>query len=129
MRRQKGAPTPEQIKANAQRTYAHFSPTSVRQRLGIGRKDTFFYVTGLTEAGKRMFWGPMTEGLDMAIAAAKGLIEGEVLELETRDLAKAKSEFRAELLSRGKEPDSALERMYNGEKQSKKSLFDRLTRR
>jgi hypothetical protein len=111
VRKQKGAPTPEQIKANAQRTYAHFSPTSVRARLGFGVKGKYFYATGFTEAGKRMFFGPIE--LEEAMAAARGLIDGEVLELETRDNKRAKEEFRAELLRRGEDPDSTLKRMYS----------------
>jgi len=129
----KGIPTPESVQANAKRTYEHFSPTNVRDRLGIGRKDTFFYVYGFTpDQGRAICWGPIPEGLDMARAAAKGLVGGEVFELDTRDLKRAKSEIKAELLRRGANPDEALKRLYGKpeeEKPAKRSIFSRLTRR
>ena len=39
------------------------------------------------------------------------LDNGEVFEYETRDLSRATREIKAELLSRGKEPDEAMKRV------------------
>ena len=107
-------PTSEDIKANAERTYAQFESGNILRRLGIGPKEAYFYVYGFTpDLGRPMCWGPMPDGQAEATAAAKGLVEGEVFELNTRDLKKAKSEIKAELLRRGENPDKALRRLYS----------------
>ena len=104
-------PTETEIRANAERTYQSFQSQNVLRRLGIGPKNTYFYVFGWTPEGKCVVWGAMPEGLSEATALAKGLIEGEVFELDTRDLKRAKQEIKAELLRRGMNPDEALKRI------------------
>ena len=104
-------PTSEEIKANAENTYAQFQSANILRRLGIGPKGTYFYVFGWTPEGKAVCWGPMPDGLQEALAASKGLVEGEVFEMDTRDLTRAKQEIKAELMRRGMNPDKALKRM------------------
>jgi len=109
MARKARVPTSQDVKANAEKTYRKFLPQTMLRSLGIGGKPTYFYVYGFTEGGKQMFWGPMPR--EQAEAAGCGLIEGEVFELETRDLKKATQAIKAELLKRGIDPDKALSRM------------------
>ncbi len=110
MGRKKGAPTPSDIKKQAERTYKHFSAKSVLKRLGIKTHDVYFYVYGfIPDSGKCVCWGPL--GGEEADAAARGLLEGEVFELETIDLKKAKSEIKAELARRGVDLGTALQPM------------------
>jgi len=120
MRRQKGVPTPESLQQTAKRIYQSFNPTNVRSKLGIKVAGKHLYVYGFTPGkGTPLCWGPITEGgnaeenLNIAMAAAAGLVEGEVFELDTSNLATAKSQIKAELLSRGTNPDAALRRMYS----------------
>jgi hypothetical protein len=77
--------------------------------MGIGGKATYFFVYGITEGGKQVFWGPIPQ--DQADACASGLIAGEVFEMDIRDLRKATQAIKAELLKRGHDPDAALSRM------------------
>jgi hypothetical protein len=109
----KGPPTSEDIKRNAERTYARYSPRAVMQSLGIVGKALCCYAYGYTPKGKVVCWGPMPP--DEAEIAVKSLIDGEVFDLDTKDLTKAKKEIKAELMRRGMNPDDALRRMYSKE--------------
>lgn len=111
--RPRGVPTSEDIKRNAERSYKYFESASVLRRLGITR-DMYFYVYGFTPEGKPVCWGPLPQ--EEAEAAGRGLISGEVFELDTRDFKKAKQEIKAELMRRGTSPDTALRRMYSPER-------------
>ncbi len=102
-------PSSKDIKRKAERSYQRFLPKSVLRTMGIGPKDTYFYVYGITEGGKQVFWGPVPQ--DQADACAAGLIAGEVFEMDTKDLHKATQAIKAELLKRGQDPDAALSRM------------------
>lgn len=110
MSRKFGPPTSEDVQKNAERTYKHFQPNEVMRRLGIGVTPTYFYVHGFTPEGKPICYGPVPK--EEAEALGRGLIEGEVFELNTSNFAKAKSEIKAELMRRGVPPDNALRRMY-----------------
>jgi hypothetical protein len=103
------APTSEDVARNAQRSAQRFSAGAISRRLGIGGRPIYFYVYGRTPEGKTVVW--LIESLEEADAAARGLIEGEVFELETRDLHKATQSIKAEMLSRGKEIDKVLGRV------------------
>ncbi len=110
MLRHRGPPTSEDIKENAEKTYRRFDPRQVMKRLGMQPKGVYFYVYGFTQKGKAVFWGPMTDD-DEAESAARGLVDGEVFELETRDMTKGVRLIKAELLRRQQPPDSVLRRM------------------
>lgn len=110
LRHKRGPPTSEDIKENAERTYHRYDPKQVMRRMGIHPKGVYFYVYGFTQKGKAVFWGPMTDD-DEAESAARGLIDGEVFELETKDMLKASRLMKAELLRRQQPPDSVLRGM------------------
>lgn len=70
----------------------------------------YYYVFGFTKGGKKFFDGPFTDQAE-ADGVLATLEDGEIFEKETRNLARATREIKAELLSRGEEPDEALRRM------------------
>jgi len=109
MPKRKGPPTAEEVKTRAERVYKHFLPENILARIGI-RKPTYFYVYGVTLRGKPIFLGPLPEEEAEAIAA--GLDSGEIFELTTRDLDRAKREIKAEFIRRGRSPDESLQRLY-----------------
>jgi len=111
--RRKGPPTADDIRAKAERTYRHFSPSRILASIGLG-KPTYFYVSGVTTLKhKRLTLGPIPREEAEEIGAE--LLDGEVFELETYSLKTAKEQIKAELLRRGENPDVALERMYQKE--------------
>ncbi len=72
--------------------------------------QNFYYVFGFTKSGKRISLGPLMTQQEADGKLAE-LDDGEVFELKTRDLSKATRIIKAELMSRGEEPDEALKRM------------------
>ena len=108
MRRKRGPPTANQIRSNAERTFSHFSSENVLSRLGLS-KPTYFYHYGITANGKAEFMGP--ESREEAERYAADLDEGEVFELDTRDLHRATQIMKAELIRRGEEHDKALQKV------------------
>lgn len=108
MSRRRGPPKADDVKMNAQRIYSHFAPNSVLQRLGLG-KPTYFYHYGITKKGRIEFMGP--ESRQEADMYAGELDDGEVFEMDTRDLKKATQQMKAELIRRGEEHDKALQRV------------------
>ena len=126
MTRRVRIPTSADVKRNAERTYQRYLPKSMLQRIGIGDKPTYFFVYGITEGGKQVFWGPIPR--DQADACATGLIAGEVFEMDIKDLRKATQAIKAELLRRGHDPDAALSRMsHKGMKEFLISAKNRLS--
>ncbi len=108
MPRKARVPSSASVKANAERTYQRFLPATMLRSLGIGTKTKYNYVYGITPGGKIVYWGPLP--MDEADACAAGLIDGEVFEIDTRDLRKATQAIKAEKLRRGGDPDQALSR-------------------
>jgi len=102
-------PTSEDIRHQAESMYERYLPKNVLSNMGIGGKPTYFFVYGITEGGKQVFWGAIPQ--EEADACATGLIAGEVFELNTKDLHRATQMIKAELLRRGHNPDAALSRM------------------
>jgi hypothetical protein len=102
-------PTSADVKRDAERTYARYLPKTMLRTMGIGNKPTYFFVYGITEGGKQVYWGPIPR--DEADACAVGLIMGEVFEMDIKDLRKATQAIKAELLKRGQNPDMVLSRM------------------
>ena len=70
----------------------------------------YYYVFGWTKGGRKLIDGPFTDMQD-ADALLATLEDGEIFEKATRDQAKATREIKAELLSRGEDPDEALRRV------------------
>jgi len=70
----------------------------------------YYYVFGFTKEGKKVCLGPMMSSQEADGKLAE-LDDGEVFELRTRDLSKATRIIKAELMSRGEEPDEALRHM------------------
>lgn len=127
MTRRVRIPTSADVKRNAEKTYQRYLPKSMLRRIGIGDKPVYFFVYGITEGGKLVFWGPIPQ--DQADACATGLIAGEVFEMDIKDLRKATQAIKAELLRRGHDPDAALSRMsHKGMKEFLISAKDRLKR-
>jgi hypothetical protein len=102
-------PTSASIQQKAEQTYERFLPKTMLRSMGIGSKPTYFFVYGVTPGGKIVYWGPIPR--DEADACAAGLINGEVFEMDIKDLRKATQAIKAELLKRGEDPDKALKRM------------------
>jgi len=70
----------------------------------------YFFIMAVTDAGKTVSLGPfMSEG-DASGRLAE-FPDGEIFEYSTRDLARATRQMKAELLSRGTEPDEAIRHM------------------
>ena len=69
----------------------------------------YFYVFGWTKENKKVCLGPFMSASEADGKLAE-LEDGETFELKTRDLSKATRIIKAELLSRGEEPDEALRR-------------------
>lgn len=108
MRRKHGPYTAEDIQRNATRTFEHFAPDSVRQAIGM-TKPKYYYHYGITPKGTPEFMGPESQ-LEAERYAAE-LEDGEVFELETRNLARATAIMKAELISRGIAHDEALRKV------------------
>lgn len=108
-RKRRGLLTAEDIRMNAERMRDYFSSESVKARLGIGEPIHYYYVYGITEKGKALFLGPLPETEAEDIGSMLG--DGEVFELPTRDLARATGEIKAEMILRGKNIDSAIQRL------------------
>lgn len=70
----------------------------------------FYYVFGFTGEGKKVCLGPIMDPSEADGKLAE-LEDGEIFELKTRDLNKATRIIKAELMSRGEEPDEALRHM------------------
>lgn len=118
MGRRRGPPTADSIRASAERTYAHFSPESVLARIGVAQKSKYYYVYGiLPQKRKPFFDGPMA--LDEADEIASMLVDGEVFEMDTKQLSVATQQIKAELIRRGKSPDEAVTRISHSRKEVK----------
>lgn len=121
--------TSEAVQRKAEQTYARYLPKTMLRSLGIGGKQAYLYVYGITPGGKTVYWlvGD-TDKIDEADAAAVGLISGEVFEIDTRDIRKATQAIKAELLKRGQNPDVVLSRMsHTGMSEFMETLKSRLT--
>ena len=70
----------------------------------------FYYVFGFTKSGRKLVDGPFTSCQEADDLVAT-LDDGEVFEYKTRDLSKATREIKAELLSRGEDPDEVMKRV------------------
>ena len=71
----------------------------------------YWYVMGVTDAGRVVALGPFTNESEASGQLAQ-LADGELFQYETRDLAKATRQMKAELLARDEvSPDEALRRM------------------
>ena len=70
----------------------------------------YHWVFGFTKEGKKVCLGPFVTAQEADGKLAE-LEDGEVFELLTRDINRAVREIKAELMSRGEEPDEALRRM------------------
>jgi len=67
----------------------------------------FFYVLGWTQNDKVVSLGPFMYESEASSELTK-LVDGEIFEYQTRNLARATRQMKAELLSRGEEPDVVL---------------------
>ena len=84
----------------------------------------YAYVFGFTRGGRTFCDGPYASS-DPEVDRILGQLKvGEVFYYDTRDLAKATRQIKAELASRGMEPDEVLKRMLH-----KKGLKDEQRRR
>ncbi len=70
----------------------------------------YYWVFGFTREGRKVIWGPHYTQRD-ADRELVSLEDGEVFELDTRDIARATREIKAVLLQRGEDPDEALKRV------------------
>lgn len=70
----------------------------------------FFYVLGWTANDKVVSLGPFMGEPEASGELAK-LADGEIFQYSTRDLTRATRQMKAELLSRGTDPDEALRKM------------------
>lgn len=77
--------------------------------------SAYFWVFGWTkgkddEPGKKVVLGPYYSSTEADRELAM-LEDGEIFELDTRDVTRATRIIKAELLSRGEDPDDVLKRM------------------
>ncbi len=72
--------------------------------------QTYYYVFGFTKGGRKLIEGPFTSSQDADTLLAT-LVDGEVFEYGTRDLARATRAIKAELISRGGDVDEAMRRV------------------
>jgi len=70
----------------------------------------YWYVMGVTDGGRVVALGPFVDEAEANNQLAT-LADGELFQYVTRDLAKATRQMKAELLSRGENPDDALKKM------------------
>lgn len=103
-----GIITADDVKANAERTFKHFTPDQVLRRIG-GASPTYFYHYGITKQGRPEIMGPETQR--EAEKFASELEDGEVFELDTVDRKRATAIIKAELIRRGVDHDLALRKV------------------
>jgi len=70
----------------------------------------YFWIFGFTRGGKTVVWGPYYNAKE-ADRELTTLEDGEVFDLDTRDVTRATREIKAILLQRGGDPDEALKRV------------------
>lgn len=70
----------------------------------------FYYVFGYTKEGRRVSLGPFMSEQEADDRLVE-LDDGEIFELQTKDLSKATRIIKAELISRGEDADEALRKM------------------
>jgi len=70
----------------------------------------YHWVFGWTKGGKKVVWGPYYSAIE-AERELSTLEDGEVFELDTRDVTRATREIKAELMKRGGDPDENLKRV------------------
>lgn len=70
----------------------------------------YSYVFGYTKAGKTVCLGPYMVQAEATNVLAT-LEDGEIFELDTRDLSKATKQIKHVLMSRSGDPDDALKKM------------------
>lgn len=71
----------------------------------------YYWVFGYTPVDQtKVIWGPYYDKADAARDSTK-LDQGEVFDLNTRDVTRATREIKAELLKRGDSPDDAVQRV------------------
>ena len=94
--------TREYLERLKQRTYSNVVP------LIYG--STYYWIYGWTKGGKNVLWGPKLSSIEADRELAT-LEDGEIFELETRNVTRATSEIKAQLMERGGDPDEALKRL------------------
>lgn len=90
------------LEALKRRTYRTAAPMVYGHR--------YFWVFGFTKKGRKVVWGPYYDNKE-ADRELVALEDGEVFELDTRDTSRATREIKAQLLSRGEDPDDALKKV------------------
>jgi len=85
-----------------QKTYRTSTPNVFGQK--------YHWVFGFTKEGKKVIWGPYYDTRE-AERDLTTLDDGEVFDLDTRDITRATREIKAELLKRGEDPDEVLRRV------------------
>ncbi len=100
---------PEAAEESAERFFGQFSQEALEARV-MPLITKYFYVWGITKEGKKAALGPFytAQEADQRLAA---LDDGEIFELETKDLTKATRIMKAEMMRRGEDADKALERV------------------
>lgn len=99
--------TAQSLQDRTLRTFGQFASPEAMQRLEL-IQPSFFYHRGVTSKGKVEIMGP--ESKEDAERFAGELEDGEVFELDTRQLAKAVQQIKAEDLKRGIAHDLVLQR-------------------
>ena len=86
----------------ARKTYKAATPNIFGQK--------YQWVFGFTKEGKKVIWGPYYDAQE-AERDLTTLDDGEVFDLETRDMTRATREIKSELMQRGEDPDEVLKRV------------------
>ncbi len=97
--------TKDYLERVARKTYKTATPTIFG--------NVYHWVFGFTKGGKTVVWGPYYSDIEAA-RSLTCLDDGEVFELDTRNVTKATREIKAALLKRGGDPDEALRRVLHG---------------
>ena len=92
----------DRLKRLSDKTYSNAVPQLFGQK--------YSYVFGYTKGGKTVCLGPYMTPHD-ADATLATLEDGEIFELDTRDLYKATRVIKAELLNRTGDPDESIKRV------------------
>lgn len=92
----------ESLERLKQKTYRTATPTI------FGK--VYYWIFGFTKGGKTVVWGPYYD-VKEADRDLTTLDDGEVFDLDTRDVTRATREIKAALLQRGGDPDEVLKRV------------------
>ncbi len=94
--------TKNRLEKLEQKIYKNAAPTIFGQK--------YFWVYGWTKGGKTVVLGPFYDAKE-ADRELVMLDDGEVFDLDTRDVTRATRVIKAELIARGGDPDEALKRV------------------